>query len=71
MDGKHIYHVGIIDYLQDYSLTKKLENFTKRQFYGNMISAVPPKDYALRFLRFMKSNVIINQARPALQDKKE
>lgn len=53
--------MGIIDYLQDYSFTKKIENFTKKQFYGNMISAVPAKDYAIRFLRFMNANVVIDQ----------
>jgi hypothetical protein len=28
-EGKYIYHLGIIDYLQDYNIEKKLENFAK------------------------------------------
>lgn len=59
--GRYIYHLGIIDYLQDYNIEKKLENFAKKQVYGNMISAVPPANYALRYLRFMRDNVIIDQ----------
>jgi len=27
--GRYIYHVGIIDYLQDYNFDKKIENFLK------------------------------------------
>lgn len=62
-NGKFIYHVGIIDYLQDYSLGKQLENLWKQHIMmaGKMISAVNPYDYALRFLDFMRKNVIIDQ----------
>ena len=28
-DGMYLYHVGIIDYLQEFNMTKKLENFAK------------------------------------------
>lgn len=62
-NGKFIYHLGIIDYLQDYSTSKQLENLWKQHIlqHGNMISAVNPYDYALRFLKFMRDNVIIDQ----------
>lgn len=61
-----IYHLGIIDYLQDYHFEKKLENFVKEDILGQNskteeISAVPPKRYAPRFLQFMASNVVIDQ----------
>ena len=32
--GKYIYHVGIIDYLQDYNFEKKAENFYKQKIKG-------------------------------------
>jgi 1-phosphatidylinositol-4-phosphate 5-kinase len=61
-DGKHIYHIGIIDYLQDFNIDKKGENLLKQYLMqaGSGISAVPPPQYAQRFLRFMKDSVIIN-----------
>lgn len=61
--GRYIYHIGIIDYLQDYNVDKKLENFLKYRLMmkGPGISAVPPPDYAERFLRFMRDHVIVDQ----------
>ena len=46
--GRFIYHIGIIDYLQDYNMEKKLENFLKYRLLqrGTGISAVPPSEYA-------------------------
>lgn len=67
-NGKFIYHIGIIDYLADYNNGKKVENFFKGIFYdGKMISAVPAKDYGLRFLRFMRDHVIIDQQKTIKQ----
>lgn len=41
---------GIIDILQDYDITKKLENAYKSiQYDPNSISAVDPKQYSRRF----------------------
>ena len=61
--GRYIYHIGIIDYLQDFNFDKKMENFLKYRLLmkGAGISAVPPPNYALRFLRFMRDHVIIDQ----------
>lgn len=43
VDGKYIYHIGIIDYLQDYDFGKKFENWAKSLTHnGKLISAVPP-----------------------------
>jgi hypothetical protein len=28
-DGKHVYHVAVIDYLQEWNLNKKMERFLK------------------------------------------
>lgn len=60
--GKYIYHIGIIDYLQDYNMDKKLENLLKYHILmkGGGISAVPPPKYAERFIQFMRSSVIID-----------
>jgi len=54
-NGKYIYHLGIIDYLQDYNLDKKGENFAKQHMLqkGKGISAVEPKRYVQRFYDFM------------------
>jgi len=62
-DGKWIYHIGIIDFLQDFNLRKQGENFLKVKLLGGGegVSAVPPKKYAARFLRFMRDNVVIDQ----------
>lgn len=60
-DYKYIYHISIIDYLQDYNWDKKSENFLKRIWRGNKaeISAVNPNHYARRFINFMANEVIL------------
>ena len=61
-DGKYIYHLGIIDYLQDFNIDKYLENKLKSMLDdGSLISAVPPEAYSYRFFNFMQRHVIINQ----------
>ena len=62
-NGRFIYHIAIIDYLQEYNLEKKAENFIKVNFYQrdeNKISATNPVLYMKRFYAFMKDEVIIN-----------
>lgn len=63
-DGRYIYHVGIIDYLQDYNWEKFGETKFKSIGKGTkakLISSVPPPDYARRFFNFMQNDVIIDQ----------
>ena len=62
--GKFIYHLAIIDYLQDYNLEKYLENMLKTVINkdGAQISAIPPNPYCKRFVKFMKDQVIIDEA---------
>lgn len=64
-DGKFIYYVGIIDYLQTYNLRKTGETLLKRLTLSpenkNLISCVPPTLYRERFHQFMSSFVIKNQ----------
>lgn len=62
--GRYIYHIAIIDYLQDYNLEKKAENWIKVWVYQRkeeLMSAVNADMYMKRFYKFMKENVIINQ----------
>lgn len=59
LNCKYIYHLGIIDYLQDYHFEKKMENFAKEKVLGRSsangeISAVHPTRYAPRFVDFMQ-----------------
>jgi hypothetical protein len=60
-DLAYIYHISIIDYLQDYNFDKKMENFLKRVWRGPKaeISAVNPRRYGRRFKEFMEGEVII------------
>lgn len=55
-DGMFIYHLGIIDYLQDYNLEKRGEHWLKSFIAdGALISAIPPAPYSLRYFQFMQS----------------
>jgi len=59
--GKYIYHIGIIDYLQDFDTTKYAENKWKSLIDdGYAISCVPPQKYVTRFFNFMQSQVVVN-----------
>ena len=52
------YYIGIIDTLTNFGGRKGCESFFKRVFCGSGVSALPPKPYAQRFLRFMESAFI-------------
>lgn len=61
-DGMFLYHMAIIDYLQDFNLSKYGENKFKSIYKdGDLISAVPPDQYSLRFINFMQKWVLTNQ----------
>lgn len=65
--GKYIYHISIIDYLQEYTLSKKSEHLIKSVFVkfkqtklglnSSDISATNPTAYKQRFLKFIKKKV--------------
>ena len=60
VSGRFIYHVAIIDYLQEWNLNKKAERFVKTKILfkdGNTLSAIEPIEYARRFQHFMSLNV--------------
>ncbi len=53
--GQGLYISGIIDMLQEYNLERKTQSFLKELRYGDYgMSAVPPLEYAMRFLVMMK-----------------
>ena len=67
--NQYIYHIGIIDYLQNYGLIKKGESClktakscscckSKKNKKPSKISCVKPLDYAKRFLHFMEEEVV-------------
>lgn len=60
-DGKWVYHIGIIDVLTKYSALKRTETVLK-YFSGRAIkkiSAVPPRMYRKRLIKFMDTNIAI------------
>ncbi|KAJ1998676.1 Phosphatidylinositol-4-phosphate 5-kinase [Coemansia thaxteri] len=49
-----IYYLGVIDILTPYNMVKRTEHFVKALVHdGSQISAINPRKYGLRFLRFM------------------
>jgi len=61
--GTFVYHISVIDYLQDFNIDKKFENvFKSLKDRKNklLISAVHPDDYATRFTRWMTENVFLD-----------
>ena len=58
---RRVYHVAIIDYLQEWNFEKKAERFTKTVLLnkdGNTLSAIEPQCYSRRFRHFMESNFL-------------
>lgn len=58
--GKHvIYYLGVIDFLQPWTVKKRLERDLKglAGYDKTAISCVAPSDYAHRFLNFINTNV--------------
>jgi hypothetical protein len=59
-NGKYIYHISIIDYLQKYNFNKKAERFFKIALQGanpQELSSINVKAYHNRFLNFMNQKV--------------
>lgn len=53
-----IYYTGIIDILQQYNATKKLEHLFKSMRYDrHEISAVDAEEYASRFVQFVTDHM--------------
>lgn len=59
-DNSKVFHMAIIDYLQDWNANKKMELIAKSEILRNepeIISAMHPTPYGDRFLSFMKKEV--------------
>lgn len=57
-EGEFIYYLGIIDCLTNYSIIKRLETFWRSLTNDRkIISAVPPREYGERFLKFITHSV--------------
>ena len=58
----YVYYIGIIDYLQEFDTMKILENRFKRFRHGQKkmeeVSAIEPEPYAVRFLKFVKRQIL-------------
>lgn len=53
-----VYYFGIIDCLTNYSLKKKLETIWRTLGHErSTVSAVPPKEYGERFLKFLEDSI--------------
>ena len=64
-DGEYVYHIALIDYLQEWNFDKKMELFLKRTFKGRQadrISCVEPTAYCARFNNFVRDHVITEGA---------
>lgn len=58
---QQVYHIGIIDYLQAWNTTKKVERCFKGALNmkdAHMLSVAHPRIYQRRFYEFMKNNVV-------------
>eukprot|EP00347_Sterkiella_histriomuscorum_P009160 403342290 len=61
--GKFIYHIAIIDYLQEFNFAKICESRFKEYILNRdyqEISCIDPIPYHKRFFKFMSNNVIID-----------
>jgi len=54
--SQEVYYIGIIDTLTEYNLKKITEHTFKKLLYNaNEISAIPPRPYRQRFLKYVSS----------------
>ena len=59
-DGQSVYHVAVIDYLQEWNFEKKCERFLKLKLLhapADGLSAIGPEEYQRRFWNFMRNQV--------------
>ncbi len=71
VNGKFIYILGIIDYLQVFNLKKFLENKYKSILYNKeikTISAVDPTVYSDRILKFVQSYLLVSENKNKLEN---
>jgi 1-phosphatidylinositol-4-phosphate 5-kinase len=62
-NGQQVFHFGIIDFLQDWNISKRLENRYKRivklkKGEATDLSAIEPNLYQKRFSEFLSKHVL-------------
>jgi hypothetical protein len=58
-DNQHIYYCGLIDCMSDYDAQKRMAHAIKSRRHANAeISTVKPEKYKIRFLDFVKDQVL-------------
>ena len=64
MDGKMVYYTGLLDILQEYSWRWKIQHWILSCLTDRKkLTAIPPPEYALRFLSFAHSHVLVDHER--------
>jgi len=58
INGKYVYIIGIIDYLQTYNFKKAIEHKFKKIVHDDKASAVDPKLYAYRMKKFLSRHLL-------------
>ena len=60
VSGNRVYHISLIDFLQEWNLNKRGERFMKTVLMGKdgpTLSALEPNEYAVRFKKFCEQHV--------------
>ena len=63
-NGDRVYHLALIDFLQEWNTQKKCERLIKTTLLGKNkenLSAIEPVKYAARFKRFCEKSVFVYQ----------
>lgn len=70
IDKKEACHFGIIDYLQEWNINKKVEALYKHHFKRknkDKISAIPPEPYQQRFCQFIEDNILVSKKKSKIR----
>ena len=62
--GNRIYHMAVIDFLQEWNLQKRGERFIKTTLMGknpDNLSAIEPQRYGERFRAFCENSVFVEK----------
>ena len=73
LEKKRLYHLAIIDFLQFYTVRKRVERVAKSVLFKQQdLSVAPPDFYGDRFIRFLEANLFwlsaFNFARSAINN---
>ena len=64
ISDSHVYHISIIDFLQEWNFSKKGERWMKTVLLGKdapTLSAIEPIQYGARFKKFAEQNIFIKK----------